>query len=411
MTGVVDPFVADYLAGEIRDAQDAGAAAVLIEIDTPGGLLSSTRQITQAILGANVPVITFVSPAGARAASAGAFIMLAGNIAAMAPGTNVGASTPVGLSGAVASDKEKADAAASIRSIAETRGRNADVAESFVTVPVSISADEAKSDDVIDLISTGDRALLQAVDGQQVTLGDGSEMTLKTADAPIVDIHISPATGFLHSLLDPNLAYIFFWLGLALLVLELIVPGHIFSGSIGTVLLITSIVSFGVLPVRLLGVLLLIAAVVFIVLELKAPGLGIWSILGLAALVCGGLILYNPAGGVRVSPFVIAGVAIFVALFSGVVVSKALALRHMPPALGAADVVGKEGVVIGAGLKSDGGVIRVASEEWRAVSPAGPMVAGTQVRVISLDGLVLTVEPVDSEHVPSVGRSIEGGVG
>jgi membrane-bound serine protease (ClpP class) len=408
LTGVVDPFIADHLQREITDAQTTGAAAVLIDIDTPGGLLSSTREITQAILGANVPVITYVAPAGARAASAGAFVLLAGNVAAMAPGTNVGASTPVGLSGAVASEKAQADAAASIVSIAETRNRNADLAETFVTQAASISSEQALSDDIIDLISPSDTALLQEVDGREVTLADGRSVTLATAGAPVVDIAMSPAVAFLHGLLDPDLAFIFFWLGLALLVLELIVPGHIFSGTIGTILLVLSIVSFGVLPVRLFGVLLLVAAVVFLVLELKAPGLGVWSILGVAALVGGGLVLYDPAGGVRVSPVVLVGVAAFVALFSGVVVSKALRLRNLPPPEGPQAVVGKDGVVIGSGMTADGGVVRVAAEEWRAVAPRGPLAAGTPIRVTSLDGLVLTVEPLDHEHVPSGVPTDEG---
>jgi membrane-bound serine protease (ClpP class) len=408
LNGVVDPFVADHIQREIADAQAAGAAAVLIDIDTPGGLLSSTREITQAILGADVPVITYVAPAGARAASAGAFVLLAGNVAAMAPGTNVGASTPVGLSGAVASEKAQADAAASIVSIAETRGRNAGVAETFVTEARSISAEQALSDDVIDLVSPSDEALLQQVDGRAVTLASGRSVTLATAGAPIVDIEMSPAIAFLHSLFDPDLAFIFFWLGLALLVLELIVPGHIFSGTIGTILLVLSIVSFGLLPVRLFGVLLLVSAVVFLVLELKAPGLGVWSVLGIAALVVGGLVLYDPAGGVRVSPVVIIVVAGFVALFSGFVVSKALKLRHLPPPEGAMAVVGKEGVVIGSGVTPADGVVRVAAEEWRAVAPNGPLPAGTPIRVTSLDGLVLTVEPINHEHVSSGVPADEG---
>jgi membrane-bound serine protease (ClpP class) len=153
LDGVVDPFVSDYLTGGISEAADAGAAAALIEIDTPGGLVSSTREITQAILNADVPVLCYVTPSGARAASAGSFILLSCNNAAMAPGTNVGAATPVGIDGAVGSDKAVNDAAASMRSIAEQRDRNADVAETFVTDAVSISAEQALEDDVIDVIA------------------------------------------------------------------------------------------------------------------------------------------------------------------------------------------------------------------------------------------------------------------
>jgi membrane-bound serine protease (ClpP class) len=162
------------------------------------------------------------------------------------------------------------------------------------------------------------------------------------------------------------------------------------------------------LPVRLIGASLLIASVIFFVLEVKAPGLGIWSLAGLASLVGGGLFLYDGSGGVRVSPWVLLGVAALVAVFFGVVVSKLIAIRHVPPVpQGAEAIVGHEGVVLGAGLGTDG-VVRVASEEWRAVSPSGPLPGGTQVRVTGLDGLVLTVEPLIDEHVPAAAPA-EGG--
>ena len=275
---------------------------VLIEIDTPGGLVSSTREITQAILNADVPVICYVTPSGARAASAGSFVLLSCDVAAMAPSTNVGAATPVGIDGAVGSDKAVNDAAASMRAIAEEHDRNADVAESFVTEAVSISAEQALADGVIDLIAPTTEALLDEVDGDTVVLTDGDEVTLETAGAPIVDRSMGGFVGFLHTLLDPTLAFVFFWLGLALIVLELIVPGHIFSGTIGTAMLILAIVSFGVLPVQLIGIVLLIAAAVLMVVELNAPGFGLWGIAGTICLLLGGWFLYDRAGGVSVSP-------------------------------------------------------------------------------------------------------------
>jgi membrane-bound ClpP family serine protease len=215
---------------------------------------------------------------------------------------------------------------------------------------------------------------------------------------------MSTGVAILHDLFDPNLAFIFFWLGLALIVLELIVPGHVFSGTVGTILLILSIVSFGLLPVRLIGVALLVASVVFFVIELKVPGLGAWSAAGIAALVLGGLFLFDPAGGVRVSPFVIAPVAAVMALFFGFVVSKALAMRHLPPAQGPEAIVGREGVVLGSGLDLEG-VVRVAAEEWKAVTAGGPIPAGSRIRVTRIDGLVLTVEPREPEHAPTGGAA------
>ena len=397
LDGVVDPFVSDYLTGGIAEAADAGAAAALIEIDTPGGLVSSTREITQAILNADVPVLCYVTPSGARAASAGSFILLSCNIAAMAPGTNVGAATPVGIDGAVGSDKAVNDAAASMRSIAAQRDRNADVAETFVTDAVSISAEQALEDDVIDVIAPTTAALMDEVDGRTVTLGDGQRAELDVAGAPLVDRSIGGFVGFLHTLLDPTLAFIFFWLGLALIVLELLVPGHIFSGTIGTALLILAIVSFGVLPVQLIGVVLLVAAAILMVIELNAPGFGVWGIAGTICLLLGGWFLYDRAGGVVVSPVVLIGTAVFVGVFFAVVLRKVLRVRRLPPAQGMETVVGKQGVAIGAGLNPDG-IVRVASEEWRARTADGSTVpAGSPVRVTKLEGLTVIVEAIPAE--------------
>jgi membrane-bound serine protease (ClpP class) len=400
LEGVVDPFVADYLTREIRGARDA--TAILLVIDTPGGLDSSMREIIKAIKGSTVPVICYVGPQGARAASAGAFILLACHVAAMAPATNVGASTPVGLGGVTLAKKIEEDAAATIRGLAEDRGRNADLAETFVTESRSITAQEALDGNVIDLIAPTQRALLEQVDGTDLRLADETAVTLRTTGSSIEDRPMTPGVGFLHALFDPNLAFIFFWLGLALIVLELIVPGHVFSGTVGTILLLLSIVSFGLLPVRLVGIAFLVASIVFFVIELKVPGLGIWSIAGIVSLVLGGLFLFDPSGGVRVSPFAIVPVAAFMALFFGFVVAKALAMRHLPPAQGPGAVVGREGVVLGNGLDPDG-VVRVAAEEWRAMSAVGSIAPGTKIHVTKLDGLVLTVEPLEPEHAPTGG--------
>ena len=331
LDGVVDPFIADYLEQGIADAADEGASAVLIEIDTPGGLVSSTRQITQAILNAQVPVLGYVTPSGARAASAGSFVLLSTDVAAMAPGTNVGAATPVGIDGAVGSDKAVNDAAASMRAIAEENGRDADVAESFVTDAVSISAEQALEDDVIDVIAPTTEALLADVDGRTVTLGDGSDVVLDTDGATVTDHTMGGFVGFLHDLLDPTLAFVFFWLGLALIVLELLVPGHIFSGTIGTAMLILAIVSFGVLPVQLIGVGLLVAAAVLMIVELNAPGFGLWGIAGTICLLLGGWFLYDRAGGVSVSPAVLLATAAFVGVFFAIVLRKVLKVQRMPP--------------------------------------------------------------------------------
>ena len=402
LDGPVDDINADHISREVARASDAGAAAVLLEIDTPGGLGSSMDQITGSLLGASVPTITYVAPQGARAASAGAFVLLAGSVAAMAPGTNTGASTPVGLDGGDLSTKIAEDAAASIRSLAETYDRNPDLAATFVLEGRSVSAEEALEGGVIDLIAPDRDALLAEIDGRSLELASGETVTLATAGAPIVERPLGGFWGFIHGLFDPTLAFLFFWLGLALIVLELLIPGHVFSGTIGTILFLISLFAFGVLPVRWVGIALLIAAAVLFVIELSAPGLGIFGAAATVCLLLGGWFLYDRAAGTEVSPLVLVPTAALMAGFFGFVVAKVMRMRDLPPVQGPDAVVGKEGVVVGVGVDPRGGVVRVAAEEWKAVAPTGPLSPGARIRVTALDGLVLTVEaasdPPATEH-------------
>ena len=409
LTGVVDPIIADHITSVIQRANDDHDAAVLITIDTPGGLGSSMDQIDEAILGSAVPVIGYVAPSGARAASAGAFVLMSSPVAAMAPGTNVGASTPIGLSGGDLANKVTNDAAASMRKLAQTYGRNADVAESFVTSATSITAQEAYDQGVIEYLASSQDDLLAQLDGQTVTLANGTTVTMQTAGASIEEEPLGGFFGFLHTLLDPDLAFIFFWLGLGLVILELIVPGHIFSGTLGTILLILAFVSFGVLPVRIIGIALLVLSVVAFILELKAPGFGVWGITAIVALLLGGWFLYDRAGGVEVSPAVLIGVAVFAGLFFGLVVVKALAIRHVPPAQ-LRPIVGADGVALNS-IGPKGGLVRVSAEEWQAVTAGARIREGTPVHVLSIDGLVLTVEAISDEHAPAGQRApaSEGG--
>jgi membrane-bound serine protease (ClpP class) len=404
--GVVDPFVANYVRGGIERAADEGANAVLITIDTPGGLSSSMREITQAILNSRVPVIGYVSPEGARAASAGTFILLSCNVAAMAPGTNVGAAHPVGISGAIESEKATSDAAASIRAIAEERGRNEEWAVSAVRDSVSASASEALDLDVIDLIAPGVGSLLADVDGQVVTVGGGEQVTLDVAGVPVRERDMGLFLRFLHGLLDPNLAFIFFWGGLAFIVLELFTPGGVL-GTAGGLMLVSSLVALGMLPFQLIGVVLLIASVVFFVLELKHPGVGVPAVGGVVCLVLGGWYLFDASvPGVRVSPLVIVPVAAFAAFFFLVVVRSAIRLRHRGVVSRSERLVG----VLGTVVRDLGpvGVVKVASEEWTAEAVRGTPKRGDRVRVVAMDGLTLKVEPAEEPApqatVPAEGR-------
>jgi membrane-bound serine protease (ClpP class) len=398
--GVVDPFVADHVEGGVADAADAGAAAVLITLDTPGGLDSSMRQITQAILNAKVPVIGYVSPQGARAASAGTFILLSTNIAAMAPATNVGAAHPVGLSGAIASEKAVNDAAEYIVGIADARGRNAEWAESAVRDSASASAEEALQSGVIDLIAPDVPTLLSDVNGMTVEVS-GRPVTLDLTGATVIDDPLGFFAGFLHGLLDPNLAFIFFWLGLAFIVAEFFVPGGV-VGTLGVLMLVASLVALGTLPVQLIGVVLLLASIVFFVLELMHPGVGVPAIAGVVCLVLGGLFLFDTSvPGVSVSWWVIVPVAAFATFFFLVVIRAAMRLRHQGATTRDEQLVGVEGVVL-RDLRPLG-VVQIASEHWTAEAVRGTPRKGDRVRVVGMEGLKLTVEPVEAPASASTG--------
>jgi membrane-bound serine protease (ClpP class) len=403
--GVVDPFIADHVEDGLADAEREGASAVLLTIDTPGGLDSSMRQIVKAILNSDVPVIAYVSPEGARAASAGTFVLMAAHVAAMAPATNVGAAHPVGLSGAIASEKATNDAANYLVSLAERRGRDTAFAEDAVRESVSISAERALERGVIDLIASDIRALLDAVDGRPVELAGGTTETLRTSGAAVEQDRIGPFFGFLHALFDPNLVFLFFWLGLALIALEFFIPGGV-SGTLGGLMLVTSLAALGMLPVQLIGVALLVASVVFFILELLHPGIGVPTAGGLVTLVLGGLFLFDSSvPGVSVSPFMIAPVALFAALFFGLVVQQAVRLRRRRVETRTDRIVGEEGVVVRD--LDPTGIVLVASEEWTAESPSGPVRRGERIRVLALEGIRLKVEPA-TEEAPAM-QAPEGG--
>jgi membrane-bound serine protease (ClpP class) len=408
LDGVVDPFIAGYIADEIGAAQDRGDDALLLTIDTPGGLDSSMRTIVQAILNSKVPVICYVSPEGARAASAGTFILLSCSAAAMAPGTNVGAAHPVGISGAIESDKAENDAAAYIRSIAEERGRNDDWAESAVRDSVSISAEEAESIDVIDLISPDIETLLSSLDGREVGIADGANVSLNTADAALEKSTPGLGTRILHTLLGPNFAFIFFYLGLGLIIVEFLHPGISLPGIAGGLSLIVSFSSIGMLPFQIIGVALLIASIIFLILELQAPGPGIFTAGAIVSLVFGGLLLFDPGiPSARVSILTIVPVAGLLLLFLITIVPAAQRVRRMPKEMDSARLLGETGVVTEA-LNPEG-VVLVASESWTASSEGQHLPRDTRIFVTGVSGLKLKVEPVSEEKASVIATEQEEG--
>ena len=397
LDGVVDPFTASYLEAGISSAADDGASAVLLTIDTPGGTDTSMRKIIRAILDSEIPVICYVSPEGARAASAGTFILMSCPVAAMAPGTNVGAAHPVGVSGAIEREKVTNDAAAFLRSLAEDRGRNGDWAEKAVKESDSISAQQALDMDVIDLISPNATALLREVDGRTVKVAEGKEVRLATIDAEVDDREAGAASRILQPLLSPNFAFLFFYVGLILIVIELLAPGVSVPGALGALCLIIALTAFGMLPVQLLGLGLLAASVVFFLLEFQYPGVGFPAAAGVITLIAGGLLLFDRSvPGAQVSWAIIAPVAIGAGVFFGFVVQAALKARKLPPGTQSQNMIGAVGHAV-TDLTPEG-VVQVSSESWTATS-SSPVLKGGKVRVTALKGLRLLVEPAEGEVI------------
>lgn len=404
----MDPFVASYVDSSIDDAAEDGSSAVLLTIDTPGGLDSSMRRIVQAILNSPVPVICFVSPQGARAASAGTFILIACPVAAMAPGTNVGAAHPVGISGAIEQDKATNDAVAFIRSLAEQRGRNADWAAKAVRDSDSISAEEALRIRVIDVIAPDAGTLLERLDGRTVKIAGDRTALLKTDNAKLApEVQMGLASRILHALLAPGIAFALFYIGLILIVTELLHPGVSVPGVVGTLSLLAAFAAFGMLAIQLVGVLLLLASAIFFLLELKHPGLGLPAVGGLVTLVLGGLLLFDPrVPGAQVSGWVIAPVAIVAGLFFYFVVRAALRARSLPVDYRPATLVGAEGTAI-TDLDPLGSA-RVALEDWTAESVGARILKGTRVKVVGLEGLKLKVETAEPEPAEVAAEVKEG---
>jgi membrane-bound serine protease (ClpP class) len=402
-TGVVDPFLANYLRDGIVTAAEQGAAAVVITIDTPGGLDSSMRQINQAILASPLPVICYTAPPGARAASAGTFIMFACPENAMAPGTNIGAAHPVGVSGAVESEKVTNDAAAYIRSLAERWDRNADWAEQAVRESVSISAEEAVRIDVADRLASSTTDLLDQLNGTEVHAGNGDTLTLDVTDATFEPESMGLGASLLHGLFDPNLSFLFFYLGLALIVIEILHPGISVPGIVGALLLIVAFVSFGFLPVQLAGLICLILSVVFFLLELKHPGLGLPLVGGVVFLILGGLLLFNRSvPNAQVSPWLLVVVAALLVGFFGFVVTAVVRARRLKPVTGSPTLIGQTGVAMS--TLDPEGEVRVRWERWSALSAGAPIPNGSHVRVVDVRGVRLIVEP---EHATA---TTEGGI-
>jgi membrane-bound serine protease (ClpP class) len=396
--GEINPITARYVDRVISDGEADNAAAVVFVIDTPGGLIDSTYQITARFLATRVPIVTFVAPAGARAASAGTFITMAGHVAAMAPATNIGAAHPVDSSGGNIQDdlrlKVENDAVAHIVNIAKARGRNEQWAEDAVRKSVSSRVDEAVAMKVVDLEANDVADLLAKIDGRTVRTPDG-DVRLATTNAPVVEDGQNPIETLLHFVVNPQIAVLLFTLGTYGLIFELSNPGLIFPGIVGVIAIILALFSFGTLDANGAGVALMVFAVLLFVAEIKVQAHGLLTAGGIASLVIGLIILFPPFRptfpGVRqsVDPLVVVSVVGLTALFFGLALRTAL--RPLPVASGASLLLGATGVA-----KTDvapRGIAHVAGEDWTVVSEGGAISKGGAVRVKRVDGVRLIVEP------------------
>jgi len=391
--GVINPVTIRLVELAIDRAQAQRSQALIIELDTPGGLERSMRGIVQRMLNAELPVIVYVAPTGARAASAGVFITMAAHVAAMAPATNIGAAHPVALTGGI--DKESIkkienDAAAFIRTIALERGRNADWAEKAVRQSVSITEREAVQLKVVDLIAASVPELLDKIDGRTVKTIKGPR-TLATRGAPVRPIEVGFRDRVLNVITDPNVAYILMMLGTIGLLAELYNPGAIFPGVIGAISIILAFFAFQSLPINYAGLLLILLGLTLLIAEIKFVSHGVLAIGGVVAMGLGSLMLFDApeASGLRISWSVIimtvgatAGLFLFV-ITAGV---RAFARR---PLLGVSGLVGETAVA--RGPLAPEGQVAVHGEIWRAVAEGGSVEDGAVVRVVDVQGLTLKV--------------------
>lgn len=397
--GAINPVVADYIKAGVAQAEKDKAEALLINLNTPGGLLKSTRQIVSDMLEAKVPIIVYVSPSGAHAGSAGVFITLAAHIAAMAPGTNMGSAHPVNLQGGMDSimgEKTTNDAAAFIRSIAEKRGRNMEWAEDAVRYSVSLAETEAVKKNVVNYIANDEAELLEMIHGTAVAMEQG-EVVLNTRAASITNVSMSWVQKLLNYISDPNVAYILMLLGIYGLIFEFYNPGVGFPGVLGGISLILAFYAMHTLPINVAGLALIALAIVLFILELSTPTNGILSIGAVVSLLLGSMMLIKPGVSfewAKISLGVIIPAVIFSAIFFLTIVGIGIKAQRNKVTTGVEGLQGDTGKAL-TELAPTGNVM-VQGEIWAAESTAGTLAKGTKVRVTAVDGLKVFVEPISS---------------
>lgn len=408
LDSIIHPIAAQYIEDSLEKADERGVAAVVIELSTPGGLLTSTRDITEAMLAANTPVVVYVSPPGAQAASAGFFLLMAADFAVMAPGTNTGAAHPVSGGGQEMDEhmeaKAEEDAAATIRSLASRRERNVEAAEAAVVESKSYTADEALELELIDFIAADLDALLEELDGRTLTKKEDHPLTLATAAARPEPLEMTPLQRFLSALAHPNIAYILLSLGGLGLYFEFSNPGAVFPGVVGAICLLLAFFGLSVLPVNYVGIGFLGLAVLFFIAEIKVTSYGLLTVAGVASMVLGSSMLFKSADpALQVSWELIATMAVLSAILVAIAVTLVVRAHRRQVTTGNEGMVGRTAQARGA--LDPRGKVFVFGELWDAES-AVPIAPGQEVRVVAVDGMRLTVEPLET-HASTIDRNLD----
>ena len=392
VSDAITPPIGEYILKSIRQAAESGAQAIVIQLDTPGGLDLSMRDIIKECLNAPVPVVVYVSPSGARAASAGVLITISAHVAAMAPGTNIGAAHPVamgiGKADETMMEKVENDAVAYGRGIADQRGRNADWIEEAIRKSVSVTAEEALKLRVIDLVAEDLDGLLEKIDGREVKLASGTRV-LKTKGAEINRREMGFREKVLITISNPNIAFILFLLGLAGLYFEFSSPGVILPGIIGGISLILAFFAFQTLPVNYAGILLILFAVILFIAEIKVVSHGVLTIGGVVSLVLGSIMLFeSPDPALRVSWSVLVPAVAIVSLFFVAVISIAVRAQMRKVMTSREGLIGARGEALSD--VHERGKVLIGGEYWNAFSRE-PIAKGKKVEVVAVDGLNVEV--------------------
>jgi membrane-bound serine protease (ClpP class) len=391
--GVIHPITVEIVNHAIEQAQAEHAELLLIRLDTPGGLLDATRQIIQQISASPVPVVTYVTPSGARAASAGFFLLEAGDVAAMSPGTNAGAASPVLLTGEmdqVMRQKVENDAAALLRSMTSRRGRNSQVAETAVREAKAFTEKEMLDQKLIELIASDQQQLFAQLDGREITRWDGHKQVLHVAGANVVEARRTLRERLMASIADPNIGFILLVLGALGIYVEFSSPGLIAPGIAGAILLLLGLSSLSILPINWVGVALLVLSVALFVLEAKFASHGILGLGGTLSMILGALLLINGPPEVRIHLITALGVSIPFAAITMFLVTLVIRARQSKVVTGTSGMIGEIGVSRTA-LEPEGQVL-VRGEYWDAIASAN-LPAGARVRVTNVAGIKLRVDP------------------